>query len=128
SSKNNYIQDLIDHITKGKLDLNNLKNLDNQTVIETLTNVKGIGKWTAEMFLILSLGRMDVLALDDIGIQRGAKWLYQVDKSERRSILKEKASLWHPYQSIASFYLWEAIHLDFVTEYVSVEAIPVNKK
>src|SRR5699024_11605211 len=60
--KINYIQDLIDHITKGKLDLNNLKNLDNQTVIETLTNVKGIGKWTAEMFLIFSLGRMDVLA------------------------------------------------------------------
>ena len=123
-----YVRDLAAKVQQSELNLLQLTDLDNQTIIKQLTSVKGIGKWTAEMFLILSLGRMDVLALDDIGIQRAAKWLYQVDKSERRNILKEKASLWRPYQSIASFYLWEAIHLDFVTEYASVEAIPVNEK
>src|SRR5699024_6492495 len=121
--KINYIQDLIDHITKGKLDLNKLKNIDNQTEIETLTNVKGIGKWTTEMFLIFSLGRMDVLAIDDIGLQRGAKWLYQVDKSERRSILIEKEPIWYPHLTIAACYLWEIVHLQYTTLYQSIDEI-----
>ena len=118
-----YIQDLIHHISRGELDLNELKNLDNQTVIKTLTNVKGIGKWTAEMFLIFSLGRMDVLAIDDIGLQRGAKWLYQVDKSERRSILIEKEPIWYPHLTIAACYLWEIVHLQYTTLYQSIDEI-----
>lgn len=111
-----YLQDLAAKVQQSELNLFQLTALDNPTIIKQLTSVKGIGKWTAEMFLILSLGRMDVLPLDDVGIQRAAKWLYQVDKSERRQILKVKESLWRPYQSIASFYLWEAIHLDLVNE------------
>src|SRR5699024_9660084 len=83
-----YVQDLSHNAQQSELNLLQLTDLDNQTIIKQLTSVKGSGKWTAEMFLILSLGRMDVLALDDIGIQRAAKWLYQVDKSERRNILK----------------------------------------
>lgn len=118
-----YVQDLAVKMHHSKINLQNLAKLDKKTIITQLTSVKGIGKWTAEMFLILSLGRMDVLAIDDIGIQRAAKWLYQVDKSKRRDILKEKAPLWSPHLSIASFYLWEAVHLDFVIQYASVDAI-----
>src|SRR5699024_11563673 len=76
-----------------------------------LIRVKGISTWTAEMFLIITLGRVDVLAIDDVGIQRAAKWLYQVEKSERRQILVDKSHVWKPYRSVVSFYLWEAIHL-----------------
>src|SRR5699024_2171621 len=87
------------------------------------TNVKGIGKWTAEMFLILTLGREDILAIDDVGIQRAAKWLYEVDTSKRRDILVEKSDLWKPNRSIVSFYLWEELHLDFIAQYNSIDDI-----
>src|SRR5699024_12817795 len=89
----------------------------NEEIMKQLTNVKGIGKWTAEMFLILTLGREDILAIDDVGIQRAAKWLYEVDTSKRRDILVEKSDIWKPNRSIVLFYLWEALHLDFVAIY-----------
>lgn len=116
-----YIQDLTHLVTTGKLDLHGLKELDNESVTAQLTRVKGIGKWTAEMFLIFSLGRMNVLPIDDIGLQRGAQWLYQVDKSERRQILVKNESLWHPHLTLASFYLWEAVHLGLITMYQSID-------
>lgn len=116
-----YIQDLTNQVTTGQLDLHGLKELDNESVTAQLTRVKGIGKWTADMFLIFSLGRMKVLPVDDIGLQRGAQWLYQVEKSERRQILVKKESLWHPHLTLASFYLWEAVHLDLITTYESID-------
>lgn len=119
-----YLGDLAEKVHDNKLQLDKLHALDNETVIKQLTSVKGIGKWTAEMFLIFSLVRMNVLAVDDVGIQRGAKWLYEVDKSERRNILIEKKPLWSPHLTIASFYLWEVVHLDFERKYDSIEAIP----
>ena len=65
--------------------------MGNETVIQQLTQVKGIGRWTAEMFLIFSLGRLDVLSLLDIGLQRGVKWLYSVSKeSDGKKLLEEK--------------------------------------
>src|SRR5699024_9570041 len=116
-------KDLAAKVTNAELDLQHITELDNHSVIKHLTNVKGIGKWTAEMFLILSLGRMDILAADDVGLQRAAQWLYQVDKSQRRSILVEKSPLWEPHLSIASFYLWEAVHLGFLTNYDSIDSV-----
>ncbi|SEQ64914.1 DNA-3-methyladenine glycosylase II [Virgibacillus subterraneus] len=118
-----YLRDLAEKVYHNEVDLQKLHKLDNQTVIKQLTSIKGIGKWTAEMFLIFSLGRMNVLALDDIGIQRGAKWLYEVEKSERRKILAEKQPVWSPHLTIASFYLWETVHLDLVKKYNSIEDI-----
>lgn len=118
-----YLQDLASKVHHHEVDLSRLNELDNKTVIKQLTSIKGIGKWTAEMFLIFSLGRMDVLAVDDIGIQRGAKWLYEVDKSERRRILIEKEPIWSPHLTIASIYLWEVVHLDFERKYVSIHDI-----
>ncbi|HLQ70855.1 MAG TPA: DNA-3-methyladenine glycosylase 2 family protein [Bacillota bacterium] len=118
-----YIRDLLNHIERKDLDLTKLPELDNDTIIKQLTSVKGIGKWTAEMFLILSLGRMDVLAIDDIGIQRGARWLYQVDKSERRDILKKKEPVWSPHLTIASCYLWEVVHLDLERRFPNIDNV-----
>ncbi|MGY0694872.1 DNA-3-methyladenine glycosylase family protein [Virgibacillus sp. FSP13] len=118
-----YLRDLAEKTTSLEVNLDLLHELDNTQVIKQLTSIKGVGKWTAEMFLIFSLTRMNVLALDDIGIQRGAKWLYQVDKSERRNILQQKANLWTPNFTIASFYLWEVVHLEFDKHYKSIDEI-----
>ncbi|HLQ83785.1 MAG TPA: DNA-3-methyladenine glycosylase 2 family protein [Pseudogracilibacillus sp.] len=111
-----YVKDLSDKVLTKQININQLDDYSDQEVIETLMKVKGIGQWTAEMFLILTLGRDDVLAIGDVGIQRAARWLYDVDKSKRREILIEKSPLWQPYRSVVSFYLWEAIHLDLVTD------------
>lgn len=121
--KTDYVIDLADKVRTGELDLEHISDYNNEDIMKQLTNVKGIGKWTAEMFLILTLGRGDILAVDDVGIQRAAKWLYEVEKSERREILVEKSDLWKPYRSIAAFYLWEAIHLGFVSEYGSINEL-----
>ena len=116
-----YIQDLTQKVYNGDLDLKGLTRLDNETAVEELTKVKGIGKWTAEVFLIFSLERMNVLAIDDIGLQRGAKWLYQVHQSKRRDILIKKEPIWHPHLTLASFYLWEAVLLNFINDYQSID-------
>lgn len=121
--KSDYVKDLAEKVMTNELDLENITQYNDDKIMEQLINVKGIGKWTAKMFLILTLGRKDVLAIDDVGIQRAAKWLYEVDKSERRKILIEKSLLWKPYRSVVSFYLWEAIHLGLITDYESVNEL-----
>lgn len=118
-----YLQDLSQKVASGDLHLDAFDQLDNNEILKALTSVKGIGKWTAEMFLIFSLGRMNVLSLDDIGLQRGAKWLYRVDKSYRRKILIDKSQLWAPHFTIASFYLWEVVHLDLEKRFDSIDDI-----
>lgn len=119
--KTEYVKDLANKIVNRELDLENIAEYDDEAILGQLINVKGIGKWTAEMFLILSLGREDVLAIDDVGIQRAAQWLYGVDKSERRQILIDKSPQWAPNRSIVSYYLWEAIHVGFVQDYDSFD-------
>ncbi|ALX47283.1 DNA-3-methyladenine glycosylase family protein [Lentibacillus amyloliquefaciens] len=118
-----YLQDLTAKVHAGILDFTRIEKITNSEAIKELTSIKGIGKWTSEMFLIFSLGRMNVLAVDDIGIQRGAKWLYEVDKTERRQILLDKRPVWDPHLTIASFYLWEVVHLGFDKKYQSIDDI-----
>ena len=119
--KTEYVKDLANKIVCRELDLENIAEYGDDAILKQLVNVKGIGKWTAEMFLILSLGRDDVLAIDDVGIQRSAQWLYGVEKSERRQILIDKSPQWAPNRSIVSYYLWEAIHVGFVQDYDSFD-------
>src|SRR5699024_3605340 len=102
------------------LNLYILPSLNNKDAVKQLTKTKGIGKWTAELFLIFSLGRMDVLSLDDIGIQRGAQWLYQVDRRERRNILIKMALFSHPLYTIVSVYLCEAFCLYLINQYSNI--------
>ncbi|GGB48852.1 DNA-3-methyladenine glycosylase [Lentibacillus populi] len=116
-----YIRDLANKVISSELNLETLYELDNKQIMKKLTGIKGIGKWTAEMFLIFSLGRMNVLSLDDIGLQRGARWLYKTDKARRRKVLEEKQHIWDPHLTIASFYLWEVVHLDFERRYESID-------
>lgn len=118
-----YLRDLTAKAYDNTINFNQMDDMENTSAIKLLTSIKGIGTWTAEMFLIFSLGRMNVLAVDDIGIQRGAKWLYEVDKSERRRVLLDKKPVWDPHLTIASFYLWEVVHLGFDKKYQSIDEI-----
>jgi DNA-3-methyladenine glycosylase II len=115
NSKIQYIKDLCHKLIGNELDLYQLDHLENQEIIEALKKVKGIGQWTAEMFLIFSLGRTDVLSTGDAGLQKAARWLYQVENA-----LERKREQWHPYESIASLYLWEAVDRGYVNRYGSI--------
>ncbi len=80
--------------------------MEDAQVVETLTELDGIGEWTAHMLLIFSLGRADVLPLGDYGIRKGAQRLYELSELPRGAELERIAEPWRPYRSVASWYLW----------------------
>ncbi|MCT2195726.1 DNA-3-methyladenine glycosylase [Paenibacillus sp. p3-SID1389] len=110
ASKVAYLKDLSDKVQSGQLDLDRLQELDDEEVIKQLVSVKGIGRWSAEMFLIFALGREHVVSYGDAGLQRAAKWVYDMEERPDRKYLQQAAAQWPSYGSIASLYLWEAIN------------------
>ena len=84
--------------------------LDDEAAIGVLTSVKGIGRWTAEMFLIFSLGRLDVLAVDDLGLRAGIRLAYGMDELPKAAAIRALAEPWRPYRTIATFYFWHHLH------------------
>jgi len=103
-----YLKDLTSRILKGQLNLHDLKRLPDEEIIRQLDEVKGIGPWTAHMFLLFTLGRTDVLPVDDLGIQKSIQRVYSLRKRPNAERIGEIAESWHPYCSIASLYLWHA--------------------
>jgi DNA-3-methyladenine glycosylase II len=110
------IHDLSAKALGGELDLARLDEMDNEDIIRMVSAVKGIGRWTAEMFLMFSLGRPDVLSVGDFGLQRSAKWLFAMEDRPDKKYLEQHAHKWAPYRSAASFYLWEAINRGIINE------------
>ncbi|MFC5470870.1 DNA-3-methyladenine glycosylase family protein [Cohnella suwonensis] len=113
-NKSSYIRNVAEHVKEGALDFRKFSDMDDEEVVRLLTSLKGIGRWTAEMFLIFYLGRQDVLSYGDIGLQRAAEWLYASEESGGQPLLHRKQACWKPYSTIASLYLWEAINLGLV--------------
>jgi DNA-3-methyladenine glycosylase II len=109
--KANYVLDLALHIVEGKLQLERLPALSNEEIIKELIAVKGIGEWTAHMFLIFSLGRLDILATGDLGVRMAMKKLYNLDAAPKPDEMRAIADTfsWHPYESIACWYLWKSL-------------------
>ena len=107
-SKVVYIKNLADFAVTHK-DFNRLAELQNEEVIELLTQVKGIGRWTAEMFLIFALGREDVFSHGDNGLKSAIKKLYRLRKDPSRATLERISKVWKPYRSHASRYLWASL-------------------
>ncbi|MDQ6660278.1 MAG: DNA-3-methyladenine glycosylase [Chloroflexota bacterium] len=105
--KARYIRDLTERIISGQLDLVQLEHLDDEEVIIELTKVKGIGRWTAEMMLIFSLGRLDVLPVDDLGFIDGVRDSYQLAERPIRKEMFAYGEQWRPYRSIATWYMWQ---------------------
>lgn len=107
--KANYILDLTHKVNQGDLNLQQVGRLDDEGVIAELVQVKGIGRWTAQMFLIFSLGRLDVFPEDDLGIKNAIKKVYELDVLPERQLAREIAAPWRPFASVASWYLWRAL-------------------
>ncbi len=103
-----YMRDLAARATNG-LPLRGLARRADEEVIEALCAVKGIGRWTAEMFLIFRLGRFDVLPVDDYGVRKGAQIAYGLRELPDAHWLKERGEAWRPYRTVASWYLWRIL-------------------
>lgn len=101
-----YLQDLARRTLEGTLRLDQLEDLQDDDVVHLLTEVKGIGEWTAHMVLIFDLHRPDVLAKGDLGVQDGARLLLELDERPAPGKLMELADPWRPYRSLACWYLW----------------------
>ena len=104
-----YLQDLSRHFTEGNLNETTWSDMDDEAIIVQLTQVKGIGRWTAEMFLIFHLQRPDVLPLDDIGLQRAISQHYYDNQRVDKKIMLELAKPWQPWRSVATWYLWRSL-------------------
>ena len=107
-AKARYIRELAAHVSDGRLDFEEIIALDDEAVIEKLVIVPGIGRWTAEMFLLFGLKRLDVLAVGDAGLQRAARILYGT-RRKSATLLPRVGETWRPYRSIASWYLWRSL-------------------
>lgn len=107
--KYSYIKDLSERIVSRKLSLQGLKRMPDDEVIEMLDEVKGIGRWTAEMFLIFSLNRADVFPSDDLGIIKAVQKAYGLRKLPDRKRLDKMSEKWRPYRSVATIYLWRSL-------------------
>ncbi len=109
--KLSYLRDLSEKSLDGTVKLSRINRLPDEALIEQLTEVKGIGRWTAQMFLIFALGREDVFPIDDFGVRSAIVKLYQLGESPPRQSLLEIGARWSPYASIGSWYCWRYLDL-----------------
>jgi DNA-3-methyladenine glycosylase II len=103
------LRDLAERVHRAEVPLADLHLLEDEAVIDKLVPVRGIGRWTAQMFLIFALGRPDVLPVDDFGLRAGVKRHYGLADMPNRAELTELAEPWRPYRSVATWYLWRTL-------------------
>ena len=108
AAKAGYIRGITDAVISGKLDYSSLELLSDGDVVKTLTAFRGIGSWTAKMYLIFVLDRQDVLPTEDVAFLQAYEWLYKT-KDRSRSSVEKRCKKWKPYSSIASRYLYRAL-------------------
>jgi DNA-3-methyladenine glycosylase II len=104
-----YLRDLAQHVEEGTLELERLPDLPDEEVSAQLTAIKGLGQWTADMFLMFHLGRPDVLPVGDQGIRRAVKVEYRLRKYPDPKRLEKIAKPWRPYRTLACLYLWSSL-------------------
>jgi DNA-3-methyladenine glycosylase II len=110
-AKVDYVKDLAAHVIDKRLDLEHISTMPNDQLIMRLTAVKGIGEWSAHMFMMFGLGRLDILPTGDLGIKKAIMNLYGLDKlpDPATIITIANKNKWHPYESVASWYLWQSL-------------------
>ncbi|MDZ5458307.1 DNA-3-methyladenine glycosylase family protein [Azohydromonas lata] len=104
-----YLRDLATHFSDGTVHVRQWQQMDDEAIIEELVAVRGIGRWTAEMFLIFHLMRPNVLPLDDVGLLRGISLNYFSGEPVSRAEAREVGDAWSPYRSVATWYLWRSL-------------------
>ncbi|MBK8252898.1 MAG: DNA-3-methyladenine glycosylase 2 family protein [Polyangiaceae bacterium] len=108
NAKTRSVKDLASRVVDKTLTLDDLHAHDNEVIIERLTQVKGIGRWTAEMFLMFRLGRLDVLSTADLGLRKGMMELFGLSDLPDPETMEKIAAPWRPYRSVGCWYLWRA--------------------
>ncbi|MEP6765962.1 MAG: DNA-3-methyladenine glycosylase, partial [Gemmatimonadaceae bacterium] len=108
------IRDLALHVSDNRLPLNKFESMDDTAIIESLVAVRGIGVWTAQMFLMFRLGRPNVLPVLDLGVRKGAQRIYRMRKLPDAARLEKTAKTWTPWRSVASWYCWRILDVDNV--------------
>ncbi|MGB3551125.1 MAG: DNA-3-methyladenine glycosylase [Candidatus Binatus sp.] len=106
-----YIKDLAAHVRDGKLNFHRFHRMTDEEIVAHLTQVKGIGKWTAEIFLMFNLGRPDVMPADDLGVQNAVQRHYRMRQRPNRKRLLKHAERWRPYRTAAAWYLWRSLDI-----------------
>ncbi len=109
-AKVGFLRSLAEHVLSGELELERLDELPDEKVIEELTAVKGIGTWSAHMFLMFHLERPDVLPVGDLGIRKAVQRAYGLQELPLPAQIEEIAEPWRPYRSLASRYLWRSLN------------------
>ena len=104
-----YLKDLAQHVISGELEIDRLDELPDETVITELTAVRGLGVWTAQMFLIFHLEREDVLPVGDLGVRNAVRAEYGLEELPSPSEMERIAEPWRPHRTLASLYLWESL-------------------
>jgi len=112
--KSSYLKDMAERASRGELDFTRLYEMTDDEVIKHLTQVKGVGVWTAHMFLIFSLRRPDILPTGDYGIQAAIKKHYKKRKMPKPEQMEKIAKSWQPYRSVACWYLWRSLDIKTV--------------
>jgi DNA-3-methyladenine glycosylase II len=116
--KASYLHSLAEHASNGMLNQRALGRASDDGVIERVTAIKGVGRWTADMLLIFSLGRPDVLPVGDLGIQRAIKEAYRLPTWPDATAMERVAEPWRPYRSAATWYLWR--HSDTISDEITL--------
>jgi DNA-3-methyladenine glycosylase II len=106
-----FLKDLASHVVDKRIDLDRMHEHDDLQVLEQLTAVKGIGQWTAEIFLMFRMKRPDVFPVDDLGLVKAAQRVYGLRRRPTRRRLLKMAEAWRPYRSVAAWYLWRSVQL-----------------
>jgi len=112
--KAGYLLDLASRVASGEVRLTGLARRDDETIIADLVKVKGIGRWTAQMFLIFALGRPDVLAEDDLGLRSAVKRIHNLAEMPTKAEFRELAAAWTPFSTVASWYCWRSADLKLI--------------
>jgi DNA-3-methyladenine glycosylase II len=104
-----YLRDLASRFVSGEIEARALRRMSDDEIIQTLTRIKGVGRWTAEMFLIFCLKRPDVWPVDDLGVLKGLQRLYGMRRLPRRDRAVRLGERWRPYRTVATWYLWRGL-------------------
>ncbi len=107
--KSEYLADLARHFESGAVHVRQWQQMDDQAIIDELVAIRGIGRWTAEMFLIFHLMRPDVMPLDDLGLLKGISLSYFSGEPVSRAEAREVGDAWAPYRSVATWYIWRSL-------------------
>jgi 3-methyladenine DNA glycosylase/8-oxoguanine DNA glycosylase len=111
-AKASYIREVALAVTSGAIPTKaTMRKMSDEEIIEKLTAVKGIGRWSAEMFLIFDLGRLNVLPLGDYGVRKGFAIAYGMKTLPRPRTITRRAKQWHPYRTLACWYLWRIVDM-----------------